>query len=213
MKYNIWNNLKIGIYSPTAHIESSITKNQKRVFDFFKIHINQIYNNSSHANFLTNISRTEDVDYFIFFDIDAIPLKANFLDVVMNRVVASNCILGVEQLANHIEKSEIFAGPACFIISKKIYEQLGSPSFNANNFDVGGCLTVLAKKQNITVEYFKVTSYRTKRWFLDWEKQRYFGNGTIYEDLIYHEFDSRDDNHQLTNFFIRKCNDVIEGTI
>lgn len=52
----------------------------------------------------------------------------------------------MEQAANHIDNSYIFAGPACFAISKIAYDKLGKPSFKSSKLvDTAGELTLAAR--------------------------------------------------------------------
>ena len=131
--------LKIGIY--TAYFKSldpRFISYQKKVFDKFGVKINQILVEpnmlnrgfNSHGTLLTELSRNEDVDYFIFFDADVIPLKSNFLELIINRIYGKKVILGIEQHSNRLPNTIPYAGPACFAISKETYNLLGQPAFN-----------------------------------------------------------------------------------
>lgn len=205
---------KVGVYSPyQANINSQIIEYQKKVFDKFDIKLNQIqilHELESHGKFLTKMSTNEDVDYLVFFDIDAIPLKKDFLQISLNRILDKRAILGIEQLTNHIKDSEIYAGPACFLISKKTYVEMGFPSYEGrSNADCGQHLSILAKEKNTQVIYFKFKECIKPKWRLD--DTRKFGIGSTYEDLVYHNFESRCHRSESleSNLFVNKCKEVI----
>ena len=199
--------LKVGIYSLAwLNANSDFPLYQKKVFDKFGLKLNQTFQNIDHAQWLTIISRYEDVDYLIFFDMDAIPLRKDFLEIVIARMYRKNKILGIEQKANHIPNSSIYAGPACFVISKSTYLELGQPSYShTHRGDVGEELSILSREKGIEVDLFKFKSCLNPKW--PYGDGRYFGIGTTYEDLVFHNFESRA-NAQV-NFFVNKCKEVI----
>ncbi len=199
MKYNFieLNNkkIKIGIYSVYNDAISPIfVEHQKKVFDFFNIDVNQIKwaNNGydTHAEFLDYIINTEDVDYFIFFDIDCIPLKKDFLQILINRIYDKSAILGPEQITSHISKEITggpYAAPSCFCISKDTYIKLGKPSFKATyRGDVAQELTHLCREKNFEIIFIKFEESLKQQWEL--YEGIWYGSGSTYEDLVYHNF-------------------------
>lgn len=210
---------KVGVYSPyQSNINSQIIEYQKKVFDKFDIKLNQILtsitNSKTHGTFLTEISTNEDVDYIVFFDIDAIPLKKDFLQISLNRILNKRAILGIEQFANHAKNSEIYAGPACFLISKKTYVEMNFPTYETNDcggYDCGQYLSILAKKKNVEINFFKFKECVIPRWRLD--NKRRFGIGSTYEDLVFHNFESRDHKSGSleSDIFINKCKEILDN--
>lgn len=218
MVYNYidWDNkrYKVGIYSMHySTTDKNFIKYQKKVFKKFNRFINQIeWPNEGylgHSNFLNHIARTEEVDYFIFFDIDSIPLRKDFIEVILERIHNKNTILGPEQSTSHISEEITggpFAAPSCFCISKKFYKILGEPSFEATNRgDVAQELTHLCRENGYEVQFIKFKSSKEVLWKL--REGVMFGPGTIYEDLIYHNFNSASGTN--VKYFIDKAQEVL----
>ena len=196
MEYNYiiknGDSLKIGIYSVYFENNDIAYRTlQKKIFDKFDAKINQVkweglMDYDGHPNFMNNICNTEDVDYFIFFDIDAFPLKKDFIYNIIDRVFDKNTILGIEQRTSHLN-NEVYAGPACFCISKKFYELLGSPKYNATNRgDVAEELSHKCRELNYPISYLKFDKCEIERWEL--RPGIMFGNASTYDGLIFHNF-------------------------
>jgi hypothetical protein len=149
--------LKIGVYSLMwTNANTDFFTYQKKVFDFCNIKINQLVENVPHGLWLTNLAKQENVDFMIFFDMDAIPLQKDFLKIVIDRVYNKTKILGIEQRTNHIPNSVPYAGPACFVISKDTYEKLGEPSFlETSRSDVAEELSHICREKQIPIDVFK----------------------------------------------------------
>lgn len=219
MLYNYidWDNrrYKIGIYSMYySSTKKEFADYQKKVFKKFNRHINQIeWPNEGylgHGNFLNHIARTEDVDYFIFFDIDSIPLRKDFIEVILQRIHNKNTILGPEQRTSHISDEitgGVFAAPSCFCISKRFYKILGEPSFEATHRgDIAQELTHLCKENGYEVQFIKFKESKEKVWEL--RDGVMFGPGSTYEDLVYHNF--RSTSGTDIDYFIEKAKEVID---
>ncbi len=216
MKYNyITKNgetIKIGIYSVYfPNNDLRYRDLQKLIFEKFKVSINQILWEGSmdydgHPNFMNDISNNEDVDYLLFFDIDAFPTKSNFLDIIIDRVYSKNTILGIEQKTSHLN-NDIYAGPACFCISKSFYDLLGRPKYNATGRgDVGEELSHICREKNYQISYLKFDRCEIERWEL--KPGVMFGNGSVYEDLIFHNFHSASGGN--IDIYIKNANKVLE---
>ena len=84
--------LKVGVYSPYFEIcLPQYMEYQLKVFEKLNVNLNQCLHTKTcpqtnmvrHGEFLNEISRSEEVDYLVFFDVDAIPLKENFLEILI----------------------------------------------------------------------------------------------------------------------------------
>ena len=222
MKYNYLTRegrqLKIGVYTAYfANLDPRFISYQKKVFDKFKIEINQILVEpnllnkgfNSHGTLLTELSKNEDVDYLVFFDADAIPLKSDFLDIMIDRIYNKYAIIGIEQRTNHIKDSIPYAGPACFAISKETYIALGQPSYNeTSRSDVAEELTHISREKGFEVNMFKFTKCEVPLWELG--DGRKFGTASTYEDIMFHNFESR--NSEKIEYFVGKCKEVLDET-
>lgn len=220
MKYNYIDRdgkkLKVGIYvTYFASLDSRFISYQKKIFDKFGVEVNQILVEpnmlnrgfNSHGTLLTELSRNEDVDYFIFFDADAIPLKENFLDLIINRIYGKNVILGIEQHSNRLPDTIPYAGPACFAISKETYNLLGQPAYNeTKRSDVAEELSYISREKGIEVDLFAFKECKIPTWPL--KDNIKFGIASIYEDLIFHNFESRN-NSEHTIHFVNKCKEIL----
>ncbi len=195
------------------NISTKIISYQKKVFDLFNMELNQELTDKSHPDYLDYKINSEYFDIIIFFDIDCIPLKPNLYEYIVKQLSDNNSLIGVEQSANHIDKNYIFAGPACFAITKQVYEKLNKPSFRSTKLtDTAGEITLAAKQNNVNVKLFKIKSSLNKKWKCG---NKWFGNGTIYDDWLYHQFElGRYANHSDLKFleyqFITKCKEVLK---
>lgn len=206
-------NKNIKIFSCYQYnIPEKIVKYQKQIFDLFEMEVIQEKTTLGHDEYLNNKINNENFDIIIFFDIDCIPLKPNLYNYILEQVSDNNSIIGVEQAANHIDSNVIYAGPACFAISKTVFEKLNKPSFSSTiRSDIGGEFTFLAKEKNVNVKFFEITSSLNKKWKCG---NKYFGNGTIYKDWLYHQFEIRyyygyPEQQFFEYQFINKCKEIL----
>ncbi len=208
-EYNNVDGYKVGIYAPYMfNIDQSVIDAQKDIFDLFGIKINQIFWEKQHADFMNHLTKTEDVDFFIFFDIDSIPLKPDFLQQVI-RETGKTKIMGVEQVSAHVAGYEFepFAAPACFIISKDLYNKMGNPPFDVTyRGDDTQELTYLAHDMGIEVKFIKFTHCEELHYHWKFKDGRRYGFGNTYEDLVFHNFESR--FGEKLKYFFDKCEEI-----
>jgi hypothetical protein len=216
VKYNYINKngelLKVGVYSVYfPNNDLRYRDLQKSIFDKFNVEINQIkwegpMDYDGHPNFMNEISNNEDVDYLVFFDIDAFPMKPDFLQIILDRVYGKETMLGIEQKTSHLN-NDIYAGPACFCISKKFYNTLGNPKYNATGrSDVAEELSHICREKNYNISYLKFDKCEIDRWEL--KPGIMFGNGSTYEDLIFHNFHSASGGN--IEIYIKNANKILE---
>jgi hypothetical protein len=195
------------------NISDKIVEYQKKVFDYFNINLIQEHNNDlNHPEYLDFKINNEDFDVIIFFDIDCIPLKHGLIEHIVNELSDNNSIIGVEQ-ANQHNPNNIYAAPACFGITKNVFEKLEKPSFKyIKTHDVGGEFTIKSIEKNVNVKYFNIKKSLNKKWKCG---EKIFGNGTIYDDWLYHQFElgryhKHPDRKILEYQFIKKCKEVLK---
>lgn len=194
------------------NVPEKIVLYQKKVFDFFNFDIVQELTTRSHPEYLDHKIMSEDFDIIVFFDIDCIPLKPNFYNVIVDKLKDDNSLVGVEQEANHLNNKFVFAGPACLSVPKSVYVKLGLPSFKSTKIaDTAGQLTLSAKQKGVNVKLFKIQSSINKKWKCGRKK---YGNGTVYDNMLYHQFEiGRYYGHPYQKIleyeFIRKCKEII----
>ena len=183
-----------------GNINPLVIEYQKKVFDYFKIPIEQIETPLSHGEAIDNFLNTEKWSEIMIFDIDCIPLTKNLSYDLTG-------ITGIAQKASHIPNSEIYAGPAWVVFDKQTYLELDKPSFvPTRRGDCGSELTYKANEKRIKVRLIYPSHVENKQWHL--KNNIWFGYGTTYDDMIYHAFESNA-NHHSTENFINKCKSVI----
>lgn len=213
--YQIIKNRKIEAYSCyMKNIPCKVIEYQKKVFDVFNMHLNQeLTNLPFHDYWLDEKINNTDFDIIIFFDIDCIPLKPNLYEYIVDKINDNNSFIGVEQSNQTRSPDFIYAAPACFAITHETFNKMNKPSFGLKpEYDCGGEFTWISKKYNINVETFKITSSLNKKWKCGDKK---FGNGTIYDDWLYHQFEIRYNDFKsyeqiYTYQFIKKCKEIIK---
>jgi hypothetical protein len=173
------------------HIVSDLYNTQQQIFKHFGLTINTYFDESlTHAKFMDYFLKNIESDIFIFFDLDCVPMDNKIYENIVGELIKEECIIGIEQTANHLDSNFIYAGPACFAITKDVYNKLGGVSFDgAYRSDIAQEYTYLAYEKNIPVKFFELISSKNKKWKLG--KDRFFGNGCFYSfknSKIYHQF-------------------------
>lgn len=194
-----------------SQINPEIPKHQKLVFDKFGISINQIKDDgTNHAGFLNEICKnTIDTDYLIFFDIDCIPTKKEWIVHLLTELLENKeTIVGAAQTANHIgDAKNLYISPFFVGISTDFLKKLNYPDATANSkMDVWQNITEQAKLHNGNLKYWWPTDIEEEKWYLHHPVHNKFGIGTTYNDLIYHAFFSRENN---SDGFINKCKSIL----
>ncbi|KAA2239893.1 hypothetical protein F0L74_27285 [Chitinophaga agrisoli] len=183
---------------------------QRAVFKHFGYEIAHIVNEAfSHGDFLNHICRTvQDTDYLIFFDIDCIPLRKDWLKLLLHDLQEPHTIAGAAQTANHLRNAQnLYISPFFFGVSTAYLRQLGYPDMRMKgDMDAGQNLTEQIIKNGGQVKYWWPTHIEEEQWYLHHPEHNKFGLGTTYNDAVYHAFFSRVD---LSDRFIRKCNGVL----
>lgn len=155
------------------------------------------------------VGQFEDIDLFVFIDIDAVPLGRQALDEVIRSAELGN-IAGCAQTANHIpgRQNEVYAGPFFLAFSRDTWERLGRPSMRPQfDRDVAQGLTMRAQECGVEVELWLPSSVEIPKWPLGGTGLE-FGVGTTYGGLVYHLFESR--SGKYVDRFSDVCRQVVE---
>jgi hypothetical protein len=195
------------------NIPMKVVEYQKKVFDSLGMELHQELSNLPfHDYWLDQKINSLDFDILIFFDIDCIPLKKGLYDYIVDQISDNNSIIGVEQVNQTRSPNFVYAAPACFGITKEVFEKMDKPSFRLKDeYDCGGEFSWVAPKYNVNVKLFEIKSSLNKKWkCLD----KRYGNGTIYDDWLYHQFEIRfhdfKSHEQIYTYqFIKKCKEII----
>lgn len=214
--------MKIGIYSyATNDLNSDIISYQKQVFRSFNLDIQQVildrlpplnindpYNYNAHADTLNNIIKTSSEDYIIFFDIDCIPLTYDFYDIICDDI-SKNILSGAVGYANHKDKNKLYVHPCFMGFSKTLYMECECPNFRQYVLgDVGQMFTDVCISQHKKLKYWNITDSKDKIWDVT-PLQQQFGHGTVFENMIYHQFEIR--KQEQHDSFINKCKYVLSN--
>jgi hypothetical protein len=202
--------MNVGIYS-FAHetLNKEISFYQKQVFDKMKLPIIQVISSARHPKVLETIIRQSKNDYIIFFDIDCIPLTPDFFPIICNQIKDHGILSGAIQCANHLDKMRPYVAPCFCGFSKRLYEQCGNPSLSEwERGDVMQKFTDECIRFNKSINYWMITDSGDSIWSLSSHNLRY-GHGTIYENMIYHQFQIRFENQQ--ELFTKKCQELLRS--
>jgi hypothetical protein len=139
----------------------------------------------------------QELDVFVFIDADAVPLHKSAIDRAILAALEGK-VFGCAQSANHIEsrRGHVYAGPFFMAVSRRTWEKLGCPSLShAADRDVGQGLTLAAEAQGCEVSLWYPSSVEMPKWPLG-NTGMEFGIGTVYNNSVYHLFESRSGKYQ-----------------
>lgn len=202
-------NLNVQIFSLYwDNIDPRVPQYQKAVFDHFDLPINQHkIHGLDHGTWMDWLLETrEDVDIFVFFDIDCIPLNRQ---KVVKHIESSmgGMLVGNEQASNHLDASRLFAAPSFLCVSRRLWCMANKPSCKATyDGDVAQMLTDTWNYRNLPVNLLRVTDFEEAKWDLPGFPMSY-GIGTTYDDCIYHLFEVRDNIN--VERFVKKAKEVL----
>lgn len=227
--------LIFSVYGDGGRCEEELTRHKKvmdsqeEVFGKFNIPLNRFYHNFNYYGMgpkITQIVNTfiDKIDYFIILDIDICPLKASFIDEIIDKIKDGRTVFGGAQQSNHVvvngNKHHLYASLSYFGISSKIYNALGKPSFESNHRgDVAEeiawlieekgynmCLTFPSSFMETTVEEQKQYGVPS-HW--DLGNGHRFGLATVYGDAVFHA--TMQALPRSTDLFVQKCNEMISS--
>jgi hypothetical protein len=182
----------------------------QKVFDYFNLPINYIYipfeigypYGRAIDDYVNSL--LDHVDYFVFMDVDAIPLKNDSIKTIINFIKNKETIWGLSQQSTHILKNGIpnhpYAGFSSCAFSKDLYIKLGKPTFSETpRGDIGEeltwrceelgyniCLSYPTEFHELTEEEMSNTGNTKHGWVNNGIK---LGLGTTFGNgLCYHSF-------------------------
>ena len=207
----------------------SVMEWQQKVFNNFKFPINYVYNNFNYFDFGQALdsftTATKDfVDYWVHFDIDAIPLYENVLQEIYDKIKDKKSLWGCASQSNHIfvngTKQHAYCNSSTFGLAIDFYKKLGSPSFrHTNRGDMAEEITWKAQELGYTIclvypqGYDGVTPEEANQYkiapYSDLDNGFKFGMGTNYANMIYHA--TMQIVPRSTDLFIQKCQETIKN--
>lgn len=198
----------IGIYSCMQNnVDIAVLKYQRAVFEKFGLYIQQDVVSCSHGQYMNHIVNTVDKEYVIFFDVDCIPLTYEFYSI-LKADMESDVLSGAPGCANHFLPDEIYVHPCFMGFSMSLYNQCDRPNFESGNHgDTAQSFTQKCIQLNKPIKYWEITDPGDEIWELKPKNMR-FGHGTIFENMIYHQYQIRFGGDYQTQF-INKCKLVL----
>lgn len=211
--------MDFGIYSyVSSDLNPEIIFHQEKIFKKFGLNINYITGYAlsdidkhiEHGESLSDIINTFNHDYFIFFDTDCIPLNVNFLPKLLNDIKDNSTLSGAVGCANHINKLELYVHSCFFGTSKKLFVDCGKPNLKCfENGDTAQILTQRCKTIHKKLVMWNPTESTDFLWDLTPINKK-FGHGTVFENVIYHQFEIRKTEQQFD--YIEKCKWVLTNS-
>lgn len=185
-----------------------------KVMDNFGILMN--YSNAdgvNHGLWMQKVIQNSSSDVVIFFEPDCIPLNKKYLEYI-RYAYKHNTLVGIAQVSNHIPpRSHIYAAPGFYAISRKMYDELGSPSFTeTRRSDTAEEISYIAETRGKRYRALLPTAFEKAPAEGVWPLSNiaYYGIGTVFDNSIYHLYQSRmAENIEL---FVKRCNEVVQGT-
>lgn len=173
------------------NIPQPIISGQKAVFGKFGIPLEQQQRDGiSHGGWMDSIFSNCPDEIIVISDIDAFPLSRDaYLRACA--AAANGAVVGLAQVANHIDPSRVYAGPMFLAVRRSVYENLGRPGMQAGpGHDVGQLLTDRAIAEGVPVHLFWPHAAIEPKWAL--AGRGVFGIGTFYREMdFFHLFQSR----------------------
>lgn len=196
------------------NVDSRILESHKKVMNHFDIPIQYMNMNIDHGTWMTSIIRNTNADVYVFFDIDCVPLSKDVIDYSIHYAVENDSMIGNAQVSNHIHPfTHVFVAPSFFVITKSCYTLLGMPSFYpTHRSDVAEEVSYKAEEIGKRFKCFYPVKFdgvpkKDGVWRLS--NYGYYGIGTLYDNKIYHLFESRWGDH--IELFQKRCEEIING--
>jgi|GEM_PF-1978602 len=173
------------------NIDPRMVRTQAAVFRHLGYEIEQTCETGlNHGLFLDRImSGLGDDDIMLCVDIDCFPTNGKIVEEAF-AVAEAGGLIGCAQVSTHIDPSRIFTAPMFLAISKRLWTDLGQPSFCANpTGDIAQTVHDRARAAGVRIEYLAPWACLIPKWSLAGEAL--YGVGTFYRGGVFHLFESR----------------------
>lgn len=165
-----------------------------KIMKKFDIPINYTIENVHHGVWIDHILNTINSDIYVFFDGDCVPLTRNAFDEAIQHCV-NGYLVGNAHVTNCIKaKHDLFCGAAFLVINKSYYEKIKKPSAIGNKrSDIAQEFTRAAIDLELRLKMNFPTTFQDLPSGGIWRLSGYgyYGVGTIYDEKIYHLWQSR----------------------
>jgi len=195
------------------NVDSRMLFAHKKVMKHFDIPM--VYHNINGANhgvWMDTVVENSTADVVVFFEPDCIPIDESRV-VKCIQYAYKNSFVGIAQVSNHIPpRSHIYAAPGFYCINRKIYDQLGRPSFTeTRRSDTAEEISYIAEQHGIRYRALMPIAFEHEPTEGLWPLSNlgYYGIGTVFDNTVYHLYQSR--LSQNIDLFIKRCEQVIQG--
>lgn len=208
--------MKIEIHSlHWDNVDKDMLTSHKKVMKHFDLPVNyHNLNGANHGVWMEWVVKESNSDLVMFLEPDCIPLNFNFREYI-KYVYKHKTFVGIAQVSNHIPpKSHIYAAPGFYCISKEAYNFLGQPSFTeTHRSDTAEEISYLAEEKRLKYRALMPTYFYAEPAEGLWPLSNlgYYGIGTIFDDSIFHLYQSR--MAQNIELFVRICDLVVNSDL
>lgn len=207
--------MKISIHTLCwNNVNSKLIETHKKVMNHLGLVVNYTEGNYDHGSWMNYILNNIKSDIYFFVDIDCLIFDKSVIEESVS-YITNEYLVGNAQVTNCIKaKHDLFCAPAFLGISKKYYESIGKPSaVNNRRSDVAQEFTRTSVEKEKRLKMYFPTSFQSvpKGGIWRLSSYGYYGIGTIFDEKIYHLFQSRfDENFYL---FEQTANCIIKNEI
>lgn len=177
------------------NIDSRLLNAHQKVMEYVGLDCRYTIKNVAHGDWMDSVLREQRADFYTFLDIDCVPLSRAAIARTLE-YVAHDYLVGNAQVTNcTVAKHEIYCAPSFLSFSRETYENLGRPSCRpTRDADVAQLLTRRSVRRQRRIKMFYPTAFQgvARRGIWRLSGYGYYGLGTIYDDVSYHMFQSRD---------------------
>jgi hypothetical protein len=194
-----------------ANIPAEVRDAQRAVLEKFRaagVEYVQVRTEMSHADALTSFMADTEADVVLFLDIDCVPLHAEAIPDLVARAARGE-LAGCVQRANHIENGgHLYVGPFCMALSKRLWVELGRPSFRpTERGDVGEEVAYRAEAASTPIHMLWPSEVEEPAWELTPGVR--FGYNTVYGGSFLHTFEVR--HAGRARQFVERCRSIVAG--
>ena len=185
------------------NVDPTVVAAQKAVCDALQVPVNQHrIHGMDHGEWIDWVmTRMDDVDVFLFLDIDCIPLSAAGVMQGLQQASTGE-LFGAEGAANHLDPSRSYAGAWYVYINRKAWSMLGRPSAKATpQGDVCQIWTDTWRSRGAPVQLIPPTHSRVPKWNLPGRPLAY-GTATTFGEHCFHMFEGRGGD---SSPFLERC--------
>ena len=197
------------------NVDKDMLNAHKEVMEHFSIPMNYWAVNMNHGKWMNHIMTKSESDVIVVMEPDCIPINKDKLIEYIRHAFYNETFVGIAQVSNHIPpKTHIYAAPGMYVMSKKAYLALGSPSFSETpRSDTAEEISYIAESMGMRYRALMPTHFEREPAEGLWPLAAlgYYGTGTVFDNAIYHLYQSRmAENIEL---FINRCRNVKTGTL